>query len=462
MKHVAEALAAQGRNGDSVLVHMSPAEVGGLQSLAKRHGTSLTINPKTGMPEAFGLGSILPFAAMLVPGLGPMASMALGAGLSGVGAMIDGQDPLQAAAMGGLTGGLNAGLSTALTPAADAATKAAMTGGTELTTAAANTLGNPWSFGAIPGVGPNVVDAAAMAPVTQATQAVEAIPQVAQTPAAQAANSGIMGVSPEAYNQQFLDSRLGGMQPAVTQTAATSTAPTGTFAPPESPAYSPVPQTNLANSDPNAVSYGIKDPSLLDKGVAWVKENPWPAAGIAGAGLLGLNAMMAPEGPPEAEEYEWNYDPKQTGSTELTPEQVAYNQSTQGEKYYTNPNYGYYAGGGLLGLPGASPKKSLLAAKEPRPMARKPVPVPVKAPKYLQGKGDGMSDSINATIDGKEPVKLADSEYVVPADVVAHFGNGSSKAGAKHLDRVVKKIRRDKTGTIKQAPQVNPSNYLPI
>ena len=459
MKHVAEALAAQGRNGDSVLVHMSPAEVGGLQSLAKRHGTSLTINPNTGMPEAFGLGSILPFAAMLVPGLGPMASMALGAGLSGVGAMIDGQDPLQAAAMGGLTGGLNAGLSTALTPAADAATNAAMTSGAELTSAAANTVGTPWSFGDMPGIGSKVVDTAALNPAAQAAQTTAPLTQqAAQTQAAQAANSGIMGVTPEAYNQQFLNSRLGGMQPAVAQAPSV---PAGTFAPPAAQDIGFVPQMDLSNSTPMA-SEGIKDPSLLDRGVAWVKENPWKSAGIAGAGLLGLNAMMAPEGPPEAEKYEWNYDPKQTGSTELTPEQVAYNQTTQGEKYYTNPNYGYYAGGGLLGLPGASPKKSLLAAKEPRPMARKPVPVPVKAPKYLQGKGDGMSDSIHANIDGKEPVRLADSEYVVPADVVAHFGNGSSKAGAKHLDRVIKKIRRDKTGTTKQAPQVNPSNYLPI
>jgi hypothetical protein len=52
---------------------------------------------------------------------------------------------------------------------------------------------------------------------------------------------------------------------------------------------------------------------------------------------------------------------------------------------------------------------------------------------YLNGNGDGMSDSIPATIEGKQPARLADGEFVVPADVVSHIGNGSSKAGSKKL-----------------------------
>jgi hypothetical protein len=43
---------------------------------------------------------------------------------------------------------------------------------------------------------------------------------------------------------------------------------------------------------------------------------------------------------------------------------------------------------------------------------------------YLDGQGDGMSDSIPATIEGKQPARLADGEFVVPADVVSHLGNG--------------------------------------
>jgi hypothetical protein len=80
---------------------------------------------------------------------------------------------------------------------------------------------------------------------------------------------------------------------------------------------------------------------------------------------------------------------------------------------------------------------------------------------YLDGAGDGMSDSIPATIEGKQPARLADGEFVIPADVVSHLGNGSTKAGAKHLYKTMAKIRKARTGTIKQGKQINPSKYMP-
>jgi hypothetical protein len=80
---------------------------------------------------------------------------------------------------------------------------------------------------------------------------------------------------------------------------------------------------------------------------------------------------------------------------------------------------------------------------------------------YLNGQGDGMSDSIPATIEGKQPARLADSEFVLPADVVSHIGNGSSKAGAKRLYKMMDKIRMARTGTKKQGKQINPDKYLP-
>ena len=55
----AQGLAYMGRYGDSMLVHMTPGEVSGLQSLAMANGTSLTINPKTGLPEAFILAPLM-------------------------------------------------------------------------------------------------------------------------------------------------------------------------------------------------------------------------------------------------------------------------------------------------------------------------------------------------------------------------------------------------------------------
>jgi hypothetical protein len=63
LQHIADHLAAQGRNGDSTLVHMTPSEVVHLQKLAESQGKTLTINPETGLPEAFELESLLPMAA---------------------------------------------------------------------------------------------------------------------------------------------------------------------------------------------------------------------------------------------------------------------------------------------------------------------------------------------------------------------------------------------------------------
>jgi hypothetical protein len=82
-------------------------------------------------------------------------------------------------------------------------------------------------------------------------------------------------------------------------------------------------------------------------------------------------------------------------------------------------------------------------------------------PRFLSGGGDGMSDSIKASINGTQEARLADGEFVIPADVVSHLGNGSSKAGAKQLYSMMDKIRKARTGNPKQGKQINPSKYLP-
>ena len=82
-------------------------------------------------------------------------------------------------------------------------------------------------------------------------------------------------------------------------------------------------------------------------------------------------------------------------------------------------------------------------------------------PRLLRGPGDGMSDNIPATIGGKQPARLADGEFVVPADVVSHLGNGSTDAGAKKLHAMMDKVRMDRTGRKKQAPAVKAKKYIP-
>ena len=80
---------------------------------------------------------------------------------------------------------------------------------------------------------------------------------------------------------------------------------------------------------------------------------------------------------------------------------------------------------------------------------------------YLNGAGDGMSDSIPATIEGKQPARLADGEFVIPADVVSHLGNGSSKAGSKRLYAMLDRVRKARVGTTKQGKQIKPEKYMP-
>ena len=81
--------------------------------------------------------------------------------------------------------------------------------------------------------------------------------------------------------------------------------------------------------------------------------------------------------------------------------------------------------------------------------------------RMLKGPGDGMSDDIPATIAGRQPARLANEEFVIPADVVSHLGNGSSEAGAKVLYKMMANVRKARTGKTQQAKQINPSRYMP-
>jgi hypothetical protein len=81
--------------------------------------------------------------------------------------------------------------------------------------------------------------------------------------------------------------------------------------------------------------------------------------------------------------------------------------------------------------------------------------------RYLQGKTDGMADKINTDIDGKQAAKLSHGEFVIPADVVSHLGNGNSDAGADVLYKMMDRIRKARTGNHKQGKQINPNKFTP-
>lgn len=118
LKAASNLIARYGREGDSVLVHMSPEEVRGLQQLAEMHGGSLSINPNTGLPEAGFLSDILPMLAsvalnFIAPGAGTVLGEAiLGAGAAGASALGSGliSGGITGLATGSLEKGLMAGL----------------------------------------------------------------------------------------------------------------------------------------------------------------------------------------------------------------------------------------------------------------------------------------------------------------------------------------------------------------
>ena len=81
--------------------------------------------------------------------------------------------------------------------------------------------------------------------------------------------------------------------------------------------------------------------------------------------------------------------------------------------------------------------------------------------RYLQGETDGMADELPAQIGDHQPAALSHGEFVVPADVVSHLGNGNSDAGAKKLYQMMDKIRMARTGTKKQGKEINPDKFMP-
>ena len=80
---------------------------------------------------------------------------------------------------------------------------------------------------------------------------------------------------------------------------------------------------------------------------------------------------------------------------------------------------------------------------------------------YLGGPTDGMADKLPATIDGNQEAALSHGEFVIPADVVGHLGNGNSEAGAERLYSMMDKVRMARTGNPKQGKQINPNKFLP-
>ena len=344
-------------------------------------------------------------------GTGVGEAMLLGAAMGGGSAAITGGDPLKGALLGGLTGGAGAGIGGALGGSAAAGTEAALaTAGTEAATNAAMAQALPAST-----MVANPITATGLTPIP-AGQSFAQASQLANT------TSGVNA----AMNQAFPLSANAGISglPAASTSPFLPTAPS--VVPP-----------------PPAPTFGEGMAKFASDPMASLQANKFTAAasGLAGA-MGGREDPYSPEeynGPLKrfrlSSDYRGVTPYAEGGITDLTA--GGYDRMVGEQPMYSSN----MAAGGISNLGSYSDY--------------------ARGGRMLKGPGDGMSDSIPASIGGKRPARLATEEFVVPADVVSHLGNGSSDAGAKQLYAMMDKVRTARTGRKSQGRKINPRKYMP-
>jgi hypothetical protein len=437
LQHAAKHLEKHGRNGDTVLVHMSKGEVKSLNDIAMAHGGHLTINPHTGLPEAGFLSSLLPMVAgaglMAISGgaINPLTAGLLVGG--GTGLMTGDVKKGLVAGLGAYGGaGLASGLAASgtqaaavnpsITPPVSAApvtppVESVMTQAPPPIRPFANVgdpnltqMFDPATMGAPT---PSGLSGPSISPESLGYKPLTPAPNMVTTPAANAAYESSLANQQMAFDTGTTGERLSTMGEGVK-----SLGRPGGF----SNFYE-----NLAN-DPN--TYGAKTT-------------------LAAAAAPTIAYAMEPGKPPP--DTPVDSDPGQQYDYLANPTMPTPSSSPYGaEQKYFNPQYvkrtePRFAQGGIsdagYNLGGYSDGGRL-----------------------LRGPGDGVSDSIPAVIGQKQPARLADGEFVVPARIVSELGNGSTEAGARKLYAMMDRIQKARGKTVgkgKVAKNSRSEKYLP-
>ena len=457
---LAKGLASLGRHGDSMLMHVSPSEVAGLQAIGKMTGHKLHTNPHTGLPEAFDFGDF--FTSLIPTGIGMLlggpagaamglkqgtlmataapvlGGMAAGAAVAGA----KGDDVLTGSLMGGLGGygGGNLAKTFGKMGATTAAQNAANLTPPPPQGIAESTIGGAGNIG--PNFNPNL---AGLPPLQEPVS-------VATSPNFAAISNAGAAPGTGGFQGEFASS-LGDITSGIKQLAAE----------PFGAGYEAFQQAGG---------------SALDLG-----------APLAVAGYEGYKENLFPKPDNSLEEKrkaeENKYRDRRTGLLNLSQARPDFGTKFLATGGTINNNSSTISTGGIQDLYGTNDQTTgtqslsrdgygigrlnTLAAEGSRAKAADTFYAmggPIAFAKgghqgYLDGEGDGMSDSIPATIEGKQPARLADGEFVIPADVVSHIGNGSSKAGSKQLYSMLDRIRKARTGHTKQGKQIKPQKYMP-
>ena len=456
ISQTAQGLASLGRNGDSMLVHMSPEEIGGLKQVGDSLGIKMSTNPYTGMPEAFSFGdfftSFLPTivgAAVGGPaGAGFMSStmtpILAGASTGALLAAAKGDDPL----MGGLTGGFGG------------------YGGSQL----GSTFGK--AFGSTGGTTAGAVDDLITAGAQQATGGgagnIGAFSNFKDviSPVASAAPKNVTNLTNQI--SPFTNNRLGADLGIRNTTPTVGVNAGGYDAVAELAKPSQV-MSNLGDFGSGVKNLsGFGDMSMSDAYGKFTQAGGTAAdlaMPVGGAVLSGLEPSDLGYGTgnlyddPDKDKYRGPQGQLNLSDRFDTGLRLAMGGTVQSggiRDLYGTPDNPPAMSSGLGGF--GLGRLNDLASEQARSQAQT---LGYADGGYLNGQGDGMSDSIPATIEGKQPARLADGEFVVPADVVSHLGNGSSKAGSKRLYAMLDKVRHARTGNKKQGKEINPAKYLP-
>lgn len=416
MHDAARLLAKYGRHGDNNLVHVSDKELRGIEQLT---GKKFTRNPDTGLPEAFNFGQALGVAAPIVAGIGgtilggPMGGAAAAGLTSAAVGKMQGKSNEQALTQGLISGissyaggqilaGVGDAAGQTTTAAAQGATQGAAQGGTEAATQAASAL-NPMAGNA-------------------AYAGAESVGQAAGYQGALGPATGVEG------NLAALGE--GGMQ----------------FG------------NRLSNiaSNPGAAA------SKLGENIS---NNKFSAL-MAGAGAYST-AMdaMAPTNIPGQTPYDPLRYPEQFPANPRT-----WNAPPAGYRPGYDPEYRYFAKGGLASMRSEgsytanlmNEAKAALLGEHPRPsdaISKFRETFGDEALALLKdrvtggrvrGAGGGMDDLVPGTIEGRQKVRLADGEFVVPADVVSGLGDGSTDQGVRKLHGLMRDVRKERTGKTSQ------------
>lgn len=428
-------MALRGRGGDTELVHMSKPEVRGLASLGE-----LTINPDTGLPEAFKLKSLLPTIAgigaavatggtsLLIPALATGLTSAvvnkdIGRGLF---------DGLLSYAGGSIMQGLGGG--EALAGAANAGSAGSAIGATAPQTVAA-TGGSAAQLAiqasaATPGAAIGAVQPSL--PILGGGLGAAAVPSATELSMA-ATQAAVPSVPTMGYSY-VPEGILGKAGQAIYGAA---------------PAGSAVDPIRLA-----AATYGTPQSTLgsLTAGETAKFFAPQLALPIAGEALsAAMTPQVAPY--PTLEEQRTEYVPEQRTITRVplrsTP--VTQEQALAAATGETGPlrffDYKYANKGGLIGLA----EGGLLSGDSNRFFEG-----------MVLGTEHGMKDNVAFKVKGGniDTAMLSPGEYVFPADVVSMLGNGNGDSGAKALDQFAKGIRQKAFGTKEQQKQLDARKEL--